>query len=323
MQRVNLEVPNERAGERLDRLLSDMCPEFSRSRIQKLIAGGMIDLNGSSGRASQRVSEGDKIHISVPEPEPTSLDPEDIPLDIFYEDEHLLVINKPPGMIVHPAGPIRNGTLVNAVLAHCEHLSGINGVIRPGIVHRLDRDTSGLLMVAKDDVTHRGLAEQLASRTVRRRYLGLVWGRVKEGFGRIEGLLGRHPKDRTKMAVVRSGGRRSATKYEIAQTADFLTLLDVFLETGRTHQIRVHMNHIGHPIFADEVYGGGAQKIKGIAPQFREKASGLLRSAGRQMLHAADLGFQHPVSGEAMQFRAPPPADMQGVLSDLGMTSGD
>ncbi len=153
--------------------------------------------------------------------------------------------------------------------------------------------------------------------------LGLVWGRVKEGFGRIEGLLGRHPKDRTKMAVVRSGGRRSATKYEIAQTADFLTLLDVFLETGRTHQIRVHMDHIGHPIFADEVYGGGAQKIKGIAPQFREKASGLLRSAGRQMLHAADLGFLHPASGEAMQLRAPPPADIQGVLSDLGMTSGD
>jgi 23S rRNA pseudouridine1911/1915/1917 synthase len=322
-QKVVVEVPADRTGDRLDRLLADLCPEFSRSRIQKLISGGSIDLNGSPARSSQRVSGGDQVHISVPEPESTSLIPEEIPLDIFYEDEHLLVINKPPGMIVHPAGPVRTGTLVNAVLAHCDHLSGINGVIRPGIVHRLDKDTSGLLMVAKDDATHRGLAEQLEARTVHRRYMTLVWGRLSYGEGRIQEPVGRHARDRKKMAVVQSGGRHAATRFETMQTGDFLTLLAVFLETGRTHQIRVHMNHIGHSVFADMVYGGGEQRIKGIAPQFRGEAVSLLRSAGRQMLHAADLGFIHPVSSEDMHFQSRPPPDMEGVLTGLGMTVGD
>jgi 23S rRNA pseudouridine1911/1915/1917 synthase len=285
-----------------------------------LIADALIEVNGESVRSSQKVSQGDRISISVPPPVSLSLDPEEIPLDIFFEDDHLLVINKPAGMIVHPAGPIRTGTLVNAVLAHCDHLSGINGVARPGIVHRLDKDTSGLLMVAKSDLAHRGLAEQLEARTVARRYVTLVWGRLRDQEGRIEERIGRHTRDRKKMAVEPRKGRHAATRFEVLHLGDFLTLLSVCLETGRTHQIRVHMSHTGHPVFADVVYGGGKSRLKGIAPQFRGEAASLLCSAGRQMLHAADLGFIHPISREEMKFESRPPSDMQGVLSALGVT---
>ena len=315
-----LEVPTDQAGERLDRFITLVCPDFSRSRVQKLIAGGLVVVNGESVRSSLKVTQGDRISLSIPPPANLSLDPEEIPLDIFFEDDHLLVINKPAGMIVHPAGPIRTGTLVNAVLAHCDHLSGINGVARPGIVHRLDKDTSGLLMVAKSDLAHRGLAEQLEARTVARRYVTLVWGRVRDQEGRIVGRIGRHSKDRKKMAVEEREGRHAATRFEVLHSGDFLTLLSVYLETGRTHQIRVHMSHTGHPVFSDVVYGGGKSRIKGIAPQFRDEAASLLCSAGRQMLHAADLGFIHPISQEEMTFESRPPSDMQGVLSALGMT---
>jgi 23S rRNA pseudouridine1911/1915/1917 synthase len=312
---LKAQPPDE--GQRIDRYVARAVPELSRSRIQQLIAEGRILLDGQPVRASHRLNAGDPIQVEIPPPEPVAIRPEDIPLDVLFEDDHLLVVNKPRGMSVHPAGRLRSGTLVNALLGHCERLSGINGVQRPGIVHRLDKDTTGLLMVAKDDVTHRGLARQLEARTVARQYAAVVWGFPSPRSGRIEGAIGRHPKDRKRMAVVRSGGRHAATRYETVAGYDFLTSVAFRLETGRTHQIRVHAAHTGHPVFGDSDYGGGQKRVKGLAPQFRADANGLLKMAGRQMLHAESLGFEHPVTHEHLSFRAGPPADMAEVLRRL------
>ena len=316
-RRIAASVPPGREGERLDRFLAEQYPEFSRSRIQRLMAAGEVTLNGRVVQASHRIRQGDRVQVHLPRPEPSAIDPEVIPLDVFFEDAHLLVVNKPPGMAVHPAGPLRSGTLVNALLGHCDRLSGINGVLRPGIVHRLDKDTSGLLAVAKDDAAHRGLASQLEAHTVVRQYLALVWGRPGAKADRVEGRIGRHPKDRKRMAVV-SGGRHAVSEFEVLERFDFLSLLGVRLQTGRTHQIRVHMAHIGHPVFADGIYGGGLVRTKGIWPEFRAQARSLLAAGGRQMLHAKTLGFIHPVTGEDLRFEAAPPEDMRGVLGPLG-----
>ena len=311
-----LKILPEHNGERLDRWLTDQRPEFSRSRIQKLIAEGAVWVNGGATRASYRVVAGDVILLDVPSAEPVAISPEDIPLDIFFEDDHLLVVNKPAGMIVHPAGRTRSGTLVNALLAHCVNLSGINGELRPGIVHRLDKDTSGLMVVAKSDVGHRGLAAQLEARTMGRRYAALVWGGFEDDEGRIEAWIGRHSKDRRKMAV-REDGRFAATNWEITGRYDFLSLVSVKLETGRTHQIRVHMAHLNRPVFGDPMYGGREERLKGIAPLFRRFAIQLLKQTDRQMLQAAELMFEHPATGETMRFEAEPPDDMRGVLTQL------
>lgn len=308
-----LKILTEHEGERLDRWLTDQRPEFSRSRIQKLIAEGAVCVNGRAMRASYRVVAGDVITFDIPAAEPVAINPEDIPLDIFFEDDHLLVVNKPAGMTVHPAGRMRSGTLVNALLAHCEFLSGINGELRPGIVHRLDKDTSGLMVVAKSDMGHRGLAAQLEKRTMGRRYKELVWGGFEDNEGRIEAPIGRHPKDRKRMAVCEDG-RFAATHWEITARYDFLSVLSVKLETGRTHQIRVHMAHLNRPVFGDPVYGGREERLNGIAPLFRRFATQLLGQTNRQMLLAAELRFEHPVTGQTMQFETDPPDDMQRVL---------
>ncbi|MCZ6634102.1 MAG: RluA family pseudouridine synthase [bacterium] len=313
---MEMAILPEHEGQRLDRLLAILLPEFSRSRLQKLIGDGQIRVNGRSVRSSYKVTRGEQVLIEVPPPEPVAIGPEEIPLDVFFEDEHLLVVNKPVGMMVHPAGSVQSGTLVNALLAHCDQLSGINGQLRPGIVHRLDKDTSGLLMVAKDEVSHRGLAGQLEKRTVLRQYRAVVWGHFEGPEGRIEAAIGRHRKDRKRM-VVDEVGRFAATRYEVDTTYDFLSLLSLRLETGRTHQIRVHMAYAKHPVFGDDMYGGREIRLKGISPMYRNAARRLLQGATRQMLHAASLGFDHPVTGEPLVFQSDVPQDMQLLLDAL------
>ncbi len=317
MKQFEVAVLSEHAGSRLDRMLADVCEPLSRSRIQALIASGEVLVTGKRVRSSYKVSAGERIVVFLPAPEPAGLDPEEIPLEIFFEDAHLLVVNKPPGMLVHPTGRMRSGTLVNGLLARCDGLSGINGVLRPGIVHRLDRETSGLLMVAKDDVAHRGLAAQLEARTVIRRYIAMVWGQPESEHGRIEAAIGRCRKDRRRMTVVDTGGRTAATRYEVKAFHGFASTLDLRLETGRTHQIRVHLAHIGHPVFGDATYGGGARRIRGISPLLRNAARTVLNLANRQMLHAGTLGFTHPVTGEALVFHADVPQDMHSVCEAL------
>ena len=313
---MTLVVLPQHEGIRLDRWLADQQSELSRSYIQTLIADGQVWVNGQHVRASYKIVTGDTVQITVPPPVCTSVHPEEIPLDIFFEDDHVLVVNKPAGMTVHPATGVYSGTLVNALLAHCHQLSGIHGILRPGIVHRLDKETSGLMVVAKSDVAHRGLSAQLETRAMVRRYAALVWGLFEENDGRIEAPIGRHAHDRTRMAVI-EGGRFAATRWQVVRLFDFLSLLTVRLETGRTHQIRVHMAYVHHPVFGDPVYGGGEVRIHGISPMLRHLARQLLKGVDRQMLHAAQLQFVHPVTEAPMQFEAPLPDDMQAVLKKL------
>ena len=311
---THLKILPQHEGQRLDRYLADQRPELSRSRLQKLIAEGAVCINGKTTRSSYRVVADDSITINIPPPTDSAINPEDIPLDIFFEDDHVLVLDKPAGMIVHPAGRVTSGTLVNALLSHCTHLSGINGVLRPGIVHRLDKDTSGLMVVAKSDAGHRGLAAQLEVRAMDRRYLALIWGSFEADEGRIEAPIGRHPKDRKRMAVSLNG-RYAATRWKIKARYDFLSLLSLALETGRTHQIRVHLAHLNRPVFGDPIYGGREERLSGIAPLFRRRATHLLAQTNRQMLHATQLTFVHPVTKEEMMFEAHPPEDMQKILA--------
>ncbi len=317
---IHLKILPQHEGQRLDRYLTDQRPEFSRSRLQKLIVEGAVCINGKTTRSSYRLVVGDSITIDIPPPIDSTINPEDIPLDIFFEDDHVLVLDKPAGMIVHPAGSVTSGTLVNALLSHCTHLSGINGILRPGIVHRLDKDTSGLMIVAKSDKGHRGLAAQLEARAMERRYLALIWGGFEVDEGRIEAPIGRHPKNRRRMAVSQNG-RYAATRWKIRARYDFLSLLSLALETGRTHQIRVHLAHLNRPVFGDPLYGGREERLSGIAPLFRRGATRLLAQTNRQMLHATQLTFVHPVTKEEMAFRAQPPEDMQNILADAYSSS--
>ncbi|WP_435924954.1 RluA family pseudouridine synthase [Paenibacillus sp. DYY-L-2] len=291
----------EAAKERIDKFVKAQTGEqFSRSQIQLWIEQGNIVVNGNQVKTNHKIAAGDVISLTVPEAEPVEIVPEDIPLDIYYEDSDVIVVNKERGMVVHPAPGHASGTLVNALMHHCKDLSGINGELRPGIVHRIDKDTSGLIMAAKNDKAHASLAAQLKEHSVTRKYFAIVHGNVSHDQGTIDAPIGRDPQDRKMYTVIERNSKHAVTHFQVAERFGDYTLLELKLETGRTHQIRVHMKFIGHPLVGDPMYG----RSKGI------KMSG-------QALHAAVLGFVHPSSGEYLEFTAPLPADMEDVLQAL------
>lgn len=298
---IEVRVGREHARQRLDRFLALALPQFSRSRLQALIEQGLVRLNGKDSRARELVRDGDAVRIEIPAAEKIDAQPESIALEILFEDEDLLVINKPAGMVVHPGAGNREHTLVNGLLAHCTSLSGIGGKERPGIVHRLDKETSGCLVVAKNDAAHRGLSKQFAERTMKKTYLALVSGRLKKSSGVIDAPIARHPVHRQKMAIAKSArGRSAKTEYRVLRSDKEMSLVECDLHSGRTHQIRVHLAHLGNPVVGDKLY---ASKTAGDFP--------------RQMLHAWRLGFAHPLSHELKEFEAPLPADMAGLVEKL------
>lgn len=290
-------------GQRLDVYLADKSPVLTRSQVKKFIEEGRIAVNEKLTKAGYKVRTGDAIRVIFPPPvSPKIIEPEAIPLNIIYEDEELIVINKDPGMVVHPAPGHCSGTLVNALLYHCQELSGINGDFRPGIVHRLDKDTSGLLVAAKNDRVHQHLARQLKERKMKRGYWALVHGRIKEDEGIINVPLGRHPVVRKKMAVREYGGRPARTRYMVQERFGKYTLVEAFLDTGRTHQIRVHLAYIKHPVVGDPQYGFSKGNNLGLQGQF---------------LHARVLKFQHPLNGQYMHLEAPLPIFFEAILKQL------
>lgn len=319
-------VDTHEQGERLDRLFSLRYADLSRSRFKDLIKAGNAAVDGITNlEPNYRVRPGETVEITIPAPEPALPLAESIPLDILYEDASIIVINKPAGLVVHPAVGNWRGTLVNALIAHCGlSLSGIGGVRRPGIVHRLDKDTSGVMVVAKSDTAHRGLAEQFAAHgadgRMERAYAALVWGVPERKSGTIEASLARKETNRQKMTVVRSGGKHAVTRYRVSEVlsvppaAALASLVDCRLETGRTHQIRVHMAHIGHPVMGDTTYGAGFAASAGKLP---EAAGQALKRLGRQALHARSLSFEHPDTAEKLVFESPLPGDMQALKDAL------
>lgn len=295
------EVSEDDAQKRLDIFLTGEAEGYTRSHIQRLVGEGRATVNGVIVRASYKVKQGDLVRLEIPEPEGMETKAEKIPLDIYYEDNDVIVLNKPRGMVVHPAPGNYSGTVVNALLYHCRDLSGINGVLRPGIVHRLDKDTSGLIMVAKNDAAHVSLARQLKDRQITRIYLALVHGKVKDASGVIDAPIGRDPKNRQKMAVVHKNSKHAVTNYLVLSRYARYTYLRLKLETGRTHQIRVHMSYIGHPVVGDLKYGPSR-------PHF---------NLAGQFLHAAVIGFIHPRTGAYLEFEAPLPDELEAILSGL------
>lgn len=302
-QKIDLTISEEMNGTRLDLVLSVALEDFSRSFIQKLFEKERIEVNGKICKEKKyKAVTGDVVVIDIPEPEKVGVEPEDIPLEVVYEDDDLLVVNKPAGMVVHPAPGNSSGTLVNALMHHCgDNLSSINGVIRPGIVHRIDKDTSGLLMVAKNDKAHSSLSQQLSEHSITRRYKTIVYNNIKEDEGTINQPIGRDPKNRLRNAVTDQNSRHAVTHYRVLERFGKFTFVEAELETGRTHQIRVHMSFIKHPLLGDELYGPVKNK----------------QGAKRQMLHAGILGFVHPSTGEYMEFESPLPEDFQKVLNSL------
>jgi 23S rRNA pseudouridine1911/1915/1917 synthase len=285
----------ERAGERLDQFVARRLPALTRSRVQKLIGEGHVWVSGTRARASLRLEVGQRVRVGVPAPAAAEAQAEAIPLDILYEDGDLLVINKPAGMTVHPAPGHASATLVNAILAHCDDLSGVGGVLRPGIVHRLDRDTSGVILVAKNDAAHRSLVQQLKARTIEKTYVALVEGTPRPSQGTIEAPIARDPRNRQRMAIV-EGGREAVTAYRVIERFAGFSLVEARPRTGRTHQIRVHLAAIGHPVVGDRIYGRTS------------------RIAGRHMLHALRIAFDHPRTGERVTLEAPPADDFARAL---------
>ncbi|HET6455694.1 MAG TPA: RluA family pseudouridine synthase [Armatimonadota bacterium] len=304
-------------GERLDSYLASHS-RISRSALQRLIEDGCVTVNGSTVRPSHKVKPGDMIWYSVPPPKPADIIAEELPLDIVYEDDDFLVINKPKGMVVHPAPGAASGTLVNALIAHCK-LAAVGGVERPGIVHRLDKDTSGLIVVAKNDAAHHSLQKQIQARTAERKYLALVWGNPRFELAVVDAPIGRHPVDRKKMAVIESPAYRSRvalTDLRVLERFGPMTLIEAGLRTGRTHQVRVHAAYAGHPIVGDPVYSGG-RRLKVGRREFMADVNRLIDELHGQALHAYSLSFEHPRTGEQMAFTAPMPEEMESLVTYL------
>lgn len=306
-------VASDDQGLRLDLFLAKKEPGLSRAQIQRAVAEGRVLVNGRPIKAGRRVKAADTVAIRIPEAKPSEAVPEAIPLTILYEDSSLLVVDKPAGMVVHPAAGHSGGTLVNALLHHCRDLSGIGGVLRPGIVHRLDKGTSGLLVAAKSDAAHWGLAGQFKRREVKKTYLALVYGNPRTEGGRIDAAVGRHPTDRKRMSTASRRGRPAVTLWRVRERFGVAALLEIDIETGRTHQIRVHLTQLGHPVVGDRVYGG-AGKIKGIEDAALRVG---MKELNHQALHAWCLSFTHPVTGEALRFSAPLPEEIASLCSFL------
>ena len=291
----------EEPAERLDAFLADYFADLSRSRLQKLIKEGLVKVNDQKVKPSQSLEIGDEVEVFVPMATPVAVVAEDIPLEVIYEDEDVIVINKPRGMVVHPAVGNYSGTLVNALMHHCKDLSGINGELRPGIVHRIDKETSGLIIAAKNDKAHRGLVEQWQTREVKRYYKALLHGSMGEPGGTVDAPIGRHPKDRKKMAVVPLTGRHAVTHYKVLERFAKYTLIEAKLDTGRTHQIRVHTHYLNHPVVGDIIYGPKGKSAVKIG----------------MLLHSASMEFRQPITGEIIKLEAPVPQDFAEMLEKL------
>ncbi|MCI5995973.1 MAG: RluA family pseudouridine synthase [Blautia sp.] len=305
MEHIKLSVPEHASGQRIDKYLSDILDGQSRSYLQKLMKEGQVLVQGRSVKANYRLTSGESVEVDVPDMEEPDICPENIPLDILYEDEDLLVVNKPKGMVVHPSAGHYSGTLVNALMYHCAgELSGINGVLRPGIVHRIDMDTTGSLIVCKNDYSHSHIAQQLKLHSITRKYRAIVHGVIKDSDGTIDAPIGRHPADRKKMAINHKNGKSAVTHYRVLERFGQFTYIECQLETGRTHQIRVHMSSIGHPLLGDAVYGPSR------CPFHLEG----------QTLHAQVIGFIHPRKNLYMEFEAPLPEYFELLLNKLGKT---
>jgi 23S rRNA pseudouridine1911/1915/1917 synthase len=303
-------------GLRLDQFLSKRCPDFSRNQIQNALAGGLVKVDSRVRAKGYRLTAGQGVHFQPPVPRATAAIPQDLPVAVLYEDEDLVVVNKPADLVVHPAPGHPDGTLVNALLHRYDRLAAAGHPLRPGIVHRLDRGTSGLLVVALNEAALRQLADQIKRRQISRTYLALSWGRWQPPSGTLQGRIGRCPGQRQKMAVVPAGGRLAQAEYRVSEDFDFVQLCQVRLQTGRTHQIRVQFAHAGHPIVGDPIYGDD-RRARNVRPVDRSLAAVMVKLARRQMLHAWQLALVHPRGGQALSFQAPLPGDMEAVLSHL------
>jgi len=316
---IEIVVPPGKVRERLDLFLTHHIENATRSKIQQAIEGGFVTVDGKAVKPSYKISPDEVVRVIIPKPPAPDVVAENIPVEIVFEDEHLLVVNKPAGMVTHPAYGNYTGTLVNALLYHCNNnLSTLNDPTRPGIVHRLDKDTSGLIVIAKNDMVHAHLAKQFAHRTIERAYWAIVWGLFEKGkkSGVIDAALGRSKSDRKKITVS-DNGKTAATEYEVLEQFEYLSLVKLKLRTGRTHQIRVHLHHIGHPVFGDPTYGGRRIAWGGTEKKKKEEVQQFLKIISRQALHAKTLGFLHPVTKETLHFDSNLPSDFQEILNLL------
>ncbi|HEX2768870.1 MAG TPA: RluA family pseudouridine synthase [Geobacteraceae bacterium] len=312
MEKIEFIFPVGSEPARLD-LVVGALEGLTRSMARRLIEAGLVTVDGTKEKPSLKLRGGEKVIVTIPPPVPAEPAAETIPLEILYEDSDLVVVNKPAGMVVHPGAGNASGTLVNALLGHCHDLSGIGGELRPGIVHRIDKDTTGVLVVAKNDPAHRSLSHQFKEHTIKRVYLALVFGSPKADKGRIESVIGRHPVDRKRMSGAARRGKKAVTHWQAVSRYQGLTLMRLKLETGRTHQIRVHLCEAGHPLAGDTVYGGSGRLATILDPQLRE----LIKGMGRQALHAKTLGFIHPATGEYLEFDTELPTDMARIIDYL------
>ncbi len=316
MENVELIFSENSEPERLDSFVARCVDGMTRATAQRLIEAGQITVDGRPQKPSLKLKGGERLTVTIPPPVAAAPAAEAIPLEILFEDRHLVVVNKPAGMVVHPGAGNGSGTLVNALLGHCTDLSGIGGELRPGIVHRIDKDTSGVLVVAKSDAAHQSLSDQFKVHSIKRVYLALVYGSPKEDKGRLESAIGRHPVDRKRMSGKAKHGKHAVTHWRVVGRYSGITLLRLMLETGRTHQIRVHLSEAGHPLVGDDVYGGGG-RLANVSDTVLRK---LIKALGRQALHAKTLGFIHPGTGEYLEFDTELPEDMARIVAHLDST---